>query len=49
MLKRGIKKSIIAEKYSVSNTLIWNIANGNRWASVTIEEDTAANAVFFIA
>lgn len=36
MLIGGVKRKDIATKYNVSNTLINNIANGNRWSSVEI-------------
>nr|DAV95473.1 MAG TPA: GIY-YIG nuclease superfamily protein [Caudoviricetes sp.] len=36
MLLLGVKRKDIANKFEVSNTLINNIANGNRWASVEI-------------
>ena len=38
MLLNGVKRKDIANKFGVSNTLINNIANGNRWASVELEE-----------
>lgn len=41
MLADGIKKSVIADKYNVSVTLIWNIDNGKRWASVNIEKEAS--------
>ncbi|WP_434283537.1 GIY-YIG nuclease family protein [Clostridium botulinum] len=35
-LKKGAKQVILAEKYNVSTTHIWNIANGVRWNSVQV-------------
>lgn len=36
MLKDGIKQSTLADKFGISRTLIYNIKNGIRWASVEI-------------
>ncbi|CUU45456.1 GIY-YIG nuclease family protein [Clostridium beijerinckii] len=36
MLADGVKQSLIAGKFGVSNTLIYNISKGKRWASVSI-------------
>jgi len=38
LLKTGLKQSKIAKQYEVSQTLIYNIKNGNRWSSVSLEE-----------
>ncbi|WP_236884025.1 GIY-YIG nuclease family protein [Clostridium botulinum] len=35
-LKKGVKQVILAEQYNVSQTHIWNIANGVRWNSVQV-------------
>lgn len=45
MLKDGVRQSAIARKYNVSTTLIWNIANCNRWASVNIEKEAESTAI----
>lgn len=36
MLKDKVKQSLIADKFGVSQTLIYNIKNGVRWASVEV-------------
>jgi DNA invertase Pin-like site-specific DNA recombinase len=35
MLKDGIKQAIIANKFGISETHIYNIKHGLRWSSVT--------------
>lgn len=34
MLKDGVKQSVIANKFGISDTHIYNISKGKRWASV---------------
>lgn len=36
MLADRVKQTVIAKKFDVSQTLIWNIKEGNRWASVSL-------------
>ncbi|AQS09667.1 hypothetical protein CLOBY_17980 [Clostridium saccharobutylicum] len=36
MLRKGVKQRLISEMYNISGTLVSNIRNGYRWASVTI-------------
>lgn len=36
MLRDGVKQTVIADKFGVSNTLIYNISKGKRWASVEV-------------
>jgi DNA-binding transcriptional regulator YiaG len=36
MLKEGIKQAVIANKFRISDTHIYNISKGKRWASVEV-------------
>lgn len=36
MLADGVKQAVIAQKFGISDTHIWNINQGKRWASVEV-------------